>query len=161
MITRLLAPIFAALMLLPAGCTIGASDAGSYGICSDSSAAAQAAEMAQLLTPAKAAGAFGAWMLEAPLGDAAFAHQLYAELRTAYGDEAPRVDAALDSLHRSYSSTDRAHMIVLSASPERVAGALLADTMMIGLIPEVERQYAADSLLLRRFRRAISYKQSN
>ena len=155
---------FAALAALLASCAPSGSSEAGWVVCADSAATVEAARMAAALTPSQAAVSLAGWMVEAPLSQAAFVHELYAGLRRAYADDAPRLDASLDSLFALQEPAAQARMVVLSASPERAAAALVADSTVVGLIPIVEQIYAdeaPDSLMLRRFQNALPRKQSN
>ena len=155
-------PLIAAVTVaVIASCAPSGSSEVGYDGCADSPVAVQAEQMAARLTPAQAGASFGRWLAEAPLGEAPFAHRMYAALRAAYGDAAAELDKAIDSVHRAQPADVQARMVALSASPERAAVALLADSSGRALIPEMERVYSADSLLLRRFRQAIRLKQNN
>lgn len=147
-----------AVAAIACGCAGSTGGDAPFVICPDSSAVVQAAQMASTLTPAEAARSMTAWMSRAELSDMAFARCIYTELRREYADRAAELDRSLDSLHRSMPVEERARLMVVSASPERVAAALVGDSTTCGLTEAIERAYTPDTALLRRFRQAIQMK---
>lgn len=145
------------VMLMTTGCSPQAHD-HSYEICTDSTAVSEASRMSRQLSPSQAAEALAEWMTAATLDNREFAANLFVALRDSFENLRPgsatALDRSLDSVFASRDQTDQARMLVLSAAPERVAAAITGDLLSRLLIPEIERLYSADSMLLRRFRRA-------
>lgn len=116
--------------------------------------------MAARLSPAGAAMALADWMEQAPVDRQEFAARLYAALRdslTARDREAgDRLDIAIDSVYACLPATGQAKMLVMSASPERVAAVLAEDdTVSLCLHEQVLRLYNDHPELLSRFTRAM------
>ncbi len=133
-----------------------------YAIFPDSTAASEGGRLASFLTPSEAAVIMSEWMTSAGLDKRQYASELFKAIHDSLDQRNPGAgkafDRSLDSVFLLLPDSLQAKMLVLSASPERVAEVLNTQSMKIDLTGNVENIYKSDSILLKRFRRALKNK---
>ena len=148
------------LTLLPlvAGCH-GVGSVNEYTIEGDRPADYEAGDMASRLSPVAAAVVLADWMESAPVDRQNYTVRLYEALRDSLNardiKSGDMLDRAIDSVYAVRPVECQAKILVMSASPERVAAALNSDSVPEVLIQQVGSLYKTHPDLFSRFQSAI------